>query len=125
MNAKEKGLLKDAGKLAKLFQAKERERAANEAAKHTPGPWIIFKGEPFIVYAKIDAIGNLQTISLGNGRDYLREADDKDGEAIANARLIAAAPDLLAALKDALIQLDEHGLRGGLAESAIAKAEGK
>lgn len=44
----------------------------------------------------------------------------------ANARLIAAAPDLLEAVKDALIYLDHEatGLRPAKLVAAIVKAEG-
>jgi hypothetical protein len=50
--------------------------------------------------------------------------------ACANARLIAAAPELLAALKSLLREVDEHHHGGALpaedlARAAIAKAEGK
>lgn len=52
-------------------------------------------------------------------------------EIISNARLIAAAPDLLAALKDALLQFEHNGDESdrdlevlNRMQAAIAKAEG-
>lgn len=115
-------------------------------AQHTPGPWI-YKDE--------------QGIMLGGQSDWSAQMDckstygvqstapvmDNRGTTIAivvldgfdeniieaNARLIAAAPDLLAALEYCAGQLadsrmigDDDGLRGYLmAQDAIAKATGK
>jgi hypothetical protein len=79
-------------------------------AKHTPGPW-----------------------SLEAVKDYMRPhdtgIDSEIPESIANAHLIAAAPDLLAALR----VIAEDGKRNGWipsfhwgeARAAIAKAEGE
>ena len=61
--------------------------------KHTPGPWII---ETYSVVASNTPV---------DGGDIICEAqlifDDSMRRWQANARLIAAAPELLAALKDA------------------------
>jgi hypothetical protein len=68
--------------------------------KHTPGPWGIgFDGFKVHVYA-----GG----ALPIGTFFPRNADsgDQREEAEANARLSAAAPELLAALKDALERLE-------------------
>jgi len=69
--------------------------------KHTPGPWSAepdFQGR-YIVYGN-DArvVGNVLPTSDGWRRE--------DGEVTANARLIAAAPDLLAALSLTLEALE-------------------
>ena len=109
-------------------------------AQHTPGPWVAdgpvvehFDApmKPDIAFCAQGIIGNLPP------NDSL--------EAAANARLIAAAPDLLDACKDALIALDvrrlghmefcgscereiSHGHRSGgpvpTLQEAVAKAEG-
>ncbi len=88
---------------------------------HTPGPWNIGERqdgqrvEPYPVnYLPVSGHG--QAI----GRVYAGGFSDANIEA--NARLIAAAPDLLAALK----HLIRDGGRGDFptAEAAIAKAEG-
>lgn len=89
--------------------------------QHTPGPW------------EVDG----QYVHGPDGRRFLAVAGD--GEGIANARLIAAAPDLLAALRKALEWVEHvqsvawdsipEGMRGdnGAAwaiRSAIARATG-
>ena len=58
---------------------------AIRAAKHTPGPWKLITGGPMLVTSDESAI-----IATRLG-----------GVSEANARLIAAAPELLAALKRA------------------------
>lgn len=100
---------------------------------HTPGPW------------EIQYLGNGESEVLANGPDRDDVAgicivagglgssieDACDYESQANARLIAAAPELLAALEDLLDQLDSigipdwHGAEGLCLEqsmSAIKKA---
>ena len=96
-------------------------------AKHTPGPWSLEAG---------------RSISTSSGSFYLSYGKDKASgaplfsnfcELDANARLIAAAPDLLAAL-ELCFQYVNGGdnLRPGLqheafeaARAAIAKATNK
>lgn len=106
-------------------------------SKHTPGPWT-YTGESngfdraFIlasVWAEIgpDCFDNLQVAWLDE------EAYEGRDDCEANARLIAAAPDLLAALNSiATVGIHEiHDWRAvalrmqETALSAIAKAEGK
>jgi len=61
------------------------------SAKHTPGPWM---AGPMV--------GESDTIWIGNGDGYVAQVTRIDGlEPIdwADATLIAAAPDLLAALR--------------------------
>lgn len=102
-------------------------------SKHTPGPWEL--RESAAAGRKVVASPRLGLIAI------LAEHDVGEAEWIqdeANARLIAAAPDLLAACK-ALLPMAEDDLfqyGGGLhagdsdptilaARAAIAKAEGK
>ncbi len=69
---------------------------------HTPGPWcpedrganlkIVFKGEPR------PGLSRNAICALMDGEDLEREA---------NARLIAAAPDLLIELKQAAVEIEE------------------
>ncbi len=83
---------------------------------HTPGPWIATGFKNTIVN---DSNGN--TLALHPSHD------GSVGNAIANARLIAAAPDLLAACELLLGRLDEDEDQnakwiGDTARAAIAKA---
>lgn len=94
-------------------------------AKHTPGPWhatqwgktVVIDAPEYLGLAHLNHIGNI----MANGRPAL--AIDK-----ANARLIAAAPEMLEALKALLWQHDNHGQLFGMAlqdaRATIAKAEG-
>lgn len=105
------------------------------AARHTPGPWEAEhrKSDPpdgpnDPGYWSIDATINHQRATYGDGpvadtmnRDY-RIHPDEDR---ANARLIAAAPDLLDALIECHNLLALRGLEGqstDAAKIAIAKA---
>ena len=68
-----------------------------DQARHTPGPWWV--DETFTIWT-----GGL-AIAYADGSHVAhttRGFEGPDGEAYANARLIAAAPDLLEALKDVL-----------------------
>ena len=96
--------------------------------KHTPGPWV---RDPY------------GTVRGPNGREVLTTGfaltlanSSKDSDAIANARLMVAAPDLLAAVKSLMKWarqvpdevIDGEGTRGEFrddmdaARAAIAKA---
>lgn len=71
--------------------------------KHTPGPWSRARDERF-------RHDNSAGVRAANGL-YIaaaldRNSCDLDEEVEANARLIAAAPDLLAACREALENLD-------------------
>ena len=93
-------------------------------SKHTPGPWNYRAwGQAVEIRADhpTDPTGGLAWI---NGR-----ADMDKGipsrQNIANARLIAAAPDLLSALKEVVRISERHHVAWDAAHVAIAKAEGK
>ena len=89
-------------------------------AKHTPGPWQVNNNDPLQV---CDSDGEKRGCSpIANTRG-------KRGEAKANARLIAAAPELLAAL-ESLLDYDNLGAyeRANVrkqSRAAIAKAKGE
>ena len=96
---------------------------------HTPGPWVIDNSIRTAVNA---GKKHIAMVNFYKTSDKEISIDEKENEA--NARLIAAAPELLAACKAAL--RDEMSARleaaGGLSdetvamlEAAIAKAEGK
>ncbi len=91
-------------------------------AKHTPGPWRQ-NDHP--------QRGNQLYVRIGSGcanaiverKDTFGKVSDED---IANARLIAAAPDLLEACRQMLFDVfeDVHPETVKQARAAIAKAEG-
>lgn len=96
--------------------------------KHTPGPWVVGEPHPTNACAYVcndegQEVATIYYCSEGGviGKDGIwPEQPNRD----ANARLIAAAPDLLEALKAIL---DETGGIGGpftIARAAIAKATG-
>ena len=97
-------------------------------AAHTPGPWEVYEQE--------DGSDSIRTIKNEiNQPRYVVIPDQgicgKDvGQAEANARLIAAAPDLLEAVKRLIKDLEPAYMPGSIPGSieagcaAIAKAEG-
>ena len=91
--------------------------------KHTPGPWFVDHKSPFLVWAGDDIDGR-HIAHIGPANDTPRF--DVDGP---NARLIAAAPDLLEALEYCLDCLgDEFALPSdcqSTARAAIARARGE
>lgn len=96
-------------------------------SKHTPGPWIN-AGNGDIIAIHPTQCGGVKDVCTV----YMTESDEDD----ANARLIAAAPDLLAALEmilpilldwhsdfpDSVGSKEEPAVRA--ARAAIAKAKG-
>jgi hypothetical protein len=101
-------------------------------SKHTPGPWILCfqddDAEPSagVVFATEQLVGgripstNWDDAVAYCGRNHLNH------EVYANARLIAAAPELLEALRDIVAKADRLGHDSpelGKARAAIAKTE--
>ena len=110
-------------------------------SKHTPGPWTIGKVSHKKQRVDIDSLHADQTVGhqtwRGLARAYGCEDMPAEGTAamLANARLIAAAPELLEALRGMLALDEEHHQRGHCdddvcaevrkALAAIAKATGE
>jgi hypothetical protein len=101
---------------------------------HTPGPWMK-PGANYRDQTTIPVRAH-ECESLGIGIVFVN--DDRNGETMANARLIATAPDLLAALEKLLINceglckgpapiLGPHFFHHDLAKAraVIAKAKGQ
>lgn len=100
----------------------------NNKAKHTPGPWI---------YTNWGKDGDEANIRAKDGENTLHIGVVSFRNVDANARLIAAAPELLEALESILKTLNavtEHTPYNGIVEttdsyknaiSAIAKAKGE
>jgi len=98
----------------------------SEETQHTPGPWQRPDPNPYAVTTEFEYDGTHTTVCQMQHGPY---GVDTDEERIANARLIAAAPDLLKAAKTALDALNKHeGIPSEASDklaSAIAKAEGR
>lgn len=98
--------------------------------QHTPGPWAV---------TTVGSCHGIHPAASDNERDDICRVAPHNyhpngwqaakGEAEANARLIAAAPDLLAALEACLQRLDSHDDQSVpeclVALAAIKKATGK
>ena len=105
-------------------------------SKHTEGPWILPHFADNSSSCECEAIlsdgyiGSIALVSVSNGKDISDGGNDCPPleEAQANARLIAAASELLEALEKAEEWLQgwasaEHEL--GIIQAAIAKAKGE
>lgn len=82
------------------------------SGQHTPGPW------------KIDQNAELPLAIIESGEmGYgIAEIGERNPINLANARLIAAAPDLLAALKALLAESKNMTAAGDMARAAITRA---
>ena len=89
--------------------------------KHTPGPWIVGNGKN-IACTIYDKYGQ----RIANSFDGVMVTQRSDAQCEANARLIAAAPDMLEALQDCRRALEIANFTQELAvvDAAIAKATG-
>jgi hypothetical protein len=108
-----------------MLHRKPGERAVTEQAKWTPGPWgkgVAFRpdtglGQRVVVVAPAEGANDGMVVCWAMGPD--KEA---------NARLIAAAPEMYEALKTLVAEWDRSLLSGEayeIARDAIAKAEGR
>ena len=92
-------------------------------SEHTPGPWEVWSGNPWQVFAPRESNGL-------DGQYHIAGANHNNPNGKANGRLIAAAPDLLEALKEMRERLQVHmkhteDLMADMkAAKAIEKAEG-
>jgi hypothetical protein len=92
-------------------------------AKHTPGPWLTDRNNVHT--------GQIATIHHCLNNDWVEVWTDKwaetglgEAEQEANARLIAAAPELLEALQALLAESVYESMATATARAAIAKATG-
>jgi hypothetical protein len=95
-------------------------------AKHTPGPWNIRHSSDGSGDFGIAAGGNV----LAECFAAIRHLNERSPEAFANARLIAAAPDMIDAIRQwqsAERDGDEREMANARSsrDAAIARAEGK
>lgn len=95
------------------------------SGKHTPGPWTVrcsSKGYPYQIEAPNGSRGP-GGITCVTRRAAISFPTSTEGQA--NARLIAAAPDLLEALEAAFeMHVSQHPKWEAIARAAIAKATG-
>ncbi len=104
--------------------------------KHTPGPWTISKISPLTGEQDMSVEFDGCPVCTVRGTNDMSCIDEEDEsqikvECLANARLIAAAPELLAAVKELhMINIQKDGVFYGLTtvykktEDLIVKAEG-
>lgn len=108
-------------------------------SKHAPGPWgfdSCHAWKRFNIYR--EEAGILRHIATVNNLPPVALMGKSEEEAEANARLIAAAPEMLEALKEIVRQGEQIGGRNAayqagavrknawtIAKQAIAKAEGR
>ena len=91
----------------------------NENAQFTPGPWEVMPERDWIVVMP-------ENCDIGHGKKYVACGGGNKEVNNANARLIAAAPELLAALEAMLVTFykpDSNACK--LARAAISKAKGE
>lgn len=88
--------------LEAMEQQKELERL--QSLQPTPGPWQM--GDGFSVAAQCTIIGNMDDEG-GNGHTVICDVNEDPDAYYANARLIAAAPDLFACLTAAVEIIDK------------------
>ncbi|RUW38734.1 hypothetical protein EOA37_23065 [Mesorhizobium sp. M2A.F.Ca.ET.015.02.1.1] len=92
-------------------------------AKHSPGPWSIRATDTLFTVIAADGVEVVKT----SWQPHIRGRYPLKDEALANARLAGAAPDMLAVLR-ALVGDDGRTTTAMLqkaAATAIAKAEGR
>lgn len=97
-------------------------------SKHTPGPWEVdFETYPIMVRSQSETWPLVDELGNEEGRAGVFIANTGDNKA--NARLIAAAPDLLEALCKLAELYDAMGAPRGpcriIADAAIDKATGE
>ncbi len=91
----------------------------SDKPKHTPGPWGVDVQENVDLLVGQQADSYFVKTPTDEGAEYVAEVMGP-----ANARLIASAPDLLAACKLAAERVANGGVIAEVAAAAIAKAEG-
>lgn len=99
-------------------------------SKHTRGSWTVLPEEEGVHYIRIRGtrLGERYKIANVHMPDYNNPSRSEFVESRANARLIAAAPDLLEALQAMLVERSPAAQLSNAcqqARSAIAKATGE
>lgn len=87
-------------------------------SKHTPGPWEVTEADADSARVSSADYGTIAFL-----HDPLASEMGRKGEIYANARLVAAGPELLEALKAVVSVADRATQEFDMARAAIAKAE--
>lgn len=88
---------------------------------HTPGPWCVCHHTPKTIYAGDDPYDGYQPVLGGT-----TGSEVSDEEELTNARLMAAAPELLDACRELAAWMESHGCVPpclSRAKAVISKAE--
>lgn len=95
--------------------------------EHTPGPWRLSGPDCFGDYTVQSQESPLAIAAVCNGQ--MRSMGGKSGEHTANAQLIEAAPDLLAACEEFVGKVEAGKARSSKSyaqmKAAISKAKGR
>ena len=96
------------------------------SAKHTPGPWAVATENAISYGVRVIAPGahDVQVAFCGAVVSSDPGARITYGQAIINARLIAAAPDMLIELRDAVAIIEALGGKADTQRAVIARADG-
>lgn len=109
--------------------AKSISPASANTVGHTPGPWVwrdgvLYGAEPSHLHSIINDDGcKVHRAPIGAAK--APPVDEWFKEIAADRHLIAAAPDLLAALKGVVAVADRNSDEFNAARAAIARAEGR
>lgn len=90
---------------------------------HTKGPWVAASAFSSIVGVPVVARSGKSIANTARFPEMLAHDPEGRAEALANARLIAAAPDLVDALGDVLRILDAVKLSAGLGKKQIERMD--
>ena len=91
--------------------------------KHTAGPWTVSKSPSHNGY-RVTSSDVDTGLDVSVFAPYGRREKERQEQALADAHLIAAAPDLVEALKELAFRAERHGMNTDDALAAISKAEG-
>lgn len=103
--------------------------------QHTPGPWLINESDDYTILIRApwsenvkpeihDGYGSYLGIHICETRHQGDNPCVSKKTALANARLIAAAPDMLIELLKSIAELDKTGFASITSETIIMKATG-
>lgn len=96
------------------------------SSKHTPGPWAVHDHptDPNQFGHHVTTVDGLTICSVTYQLPVQTAKGAKEATRVANARLIAAAPELLEALQRIVDAVDPESIGWNEAVAAIAKATG-